>query len=196
MPRCLAIQIEVGPEDLATRSWRGRGKFARWGGDYFAESPRGAERFPVWFPGAPQIGVGDFGERDQLDGVHLDQVPPQPYPRLQIGRDLPRRDPDGQRPARRSSAGCQPVLGASGSRPACRHPRGSAGAPAGTSCRHLRAGRATRCRAVGGAVTGAGLVLDAGPRLGDRVRHGRVHVLSGPFAAGLLRWLPRLPRGC
>jgi hypothetical protein len=147
-------------------------------------------------PGAPQIGVGDFGERDQLDGVHLDQVPPQPYPRLQIGRDLPRRDPDGQRPARRSSAGCQPVLGASGSRPACRHPRGSAGAPAGTSCRHLRAGRATRCRAVGGAVTGAGLVLDAGPRLGDRVRHGRVHVLSGPFAAGLLRWPPRLPRGC
>ena len=32
------------------------------------------QRFPVWFPGAPQIGVGDVGERDQLDGVHLDQA--------------------------------------------------------------------------------------------------------------------------
>jgi SAM-dependent methyltransferase len=37
---------------------------------------RGAvpQRLPVRFPGARHVGVGDGGERDQLDGVHLDQA--------------------------------------------------------------------------------------------------------------------------
>ncbi|HEX4258332.1 MAG TPA: hypothetical protein VH089_24810, partial [Streptosporangiaceae bacterium] len=30
---------------------------------------------PVRLPGPPHVGLADVGERDQLDGVHLDQRP-------------------------------------------------------------------------------------------------------------------------
>jgi hypothetical protein len=51
---------------------------------------RGAapQRLPVRFPGAPHVGVSDVGERDELDGVHLDQARARPHRVPATGLDL------------------------------------------------------------------------------------------------------------
>lgn len=74
MPRCLAIQIEVGRKILQHDLGGAEGSSPGGAGTTSRNHRAVPQRFPVWFPGAPQIGVSDVGERDQLDGVQLDQA--------------------------------------------------------------------------------------------------------------------------